>query len=81
MSASAPTTGVSNLPPMEDRREPNPSTATHGAWLRAAIELESCAHEMLDRAAELRQRANRAIAELAEHGVPQRRRDDGAEEP
>jgi len=59
-----------------DDHEHSPSTTTHGAWLRAAMELESCANEMLQRAAELRGRANRAIVERAQRGVPLRRRDD-----
>jgi hypothetical protein len=62
------------------------STLSHGAWLRAALELESWADpelvgedvaaQMRQRVAELRDKASMALADLAERGVPLRRRDD-----
>jgi hypothetical protein len=63
----------------------NPSTRSHGAWLRAALELESwadpqmvgsfVAEKMHERVAELRNLASAALRELGQE-PPRRRKDD-----
>jgi len=68
-----------------DGSDQNPSTRTPGAWLRAALELESWINDayvgdivraaMKERAARLRQLAAEALTDPPS-GTPRRRRDD-----